>query len=85
MARYTLIKGEYHIFYPDAPRGGPEPDGDTIKFRPDNPQFIRSLPNQGRPPKFNRRKMTNIRFEGIDTLDIFSMSRRWSRALTSPS
>ena len=69
MARYTLIKGEYHIFYPDLPRSGPEPDGDTVTFRPDNPELIRSLPNQGRPPKFNGRKMTSIRFEGIDTLE----------------
>ena len=37
MARYTLIKGEYHIYYPDLPRGGPEPGGDTIKFQPANP------------------------------------------------
>ena len=69
MARYTLIKGEYHIFYPDLPRGGPEPDGDTVTFRPDNPELIRSLPTQGRPPKFNGRKMTSIRLEGIDTLE----------------
>jgi len=63
MARYTLIKGEYRIYYPDLPRSGPEPDGDTITFRPDNPVIVQSLPNQGRPPRFNGRGMTSIRFE----------------------
>jgi hypothetical protein len=46
-----------------SPRSGPEPDGDTITFRPDNPVIVQSLPNQGRPPRFNGRGMTSIRFE----------------------
>ena len=32
---YTLIKGSFHIHYPANPLSGPEPDGDTLKFQPD--------------------------------------------------
>jgi hypothetical protein len=69
MPRYTLITGEYHIFYPDIPRNGPQPDGDTVSFRPDDPLLIEALPRQGRPPNFNRRGIIPIRFEGIDALE----------------
>lgn len=31
---YTLLRGEFVIRYPDLPREGPEPDGDTVKFAP---------------------------------------------------
>ncbi len=66
---YLLIKGEYHIFYPDTPRNGPEPDGDTLRFRPDNLQLINSIPSGGTAPKFNKRHMTSLRLEGIDALE----------------
>jgi hypothetical protein len=45
--RYTLIRGEFYIRYPDLPRNGPEPDGDTINFLPDNDDLVRSLPRFG--------------------------------------
>jgi hypothetical protein len=67
---YTLIKGELHIHYPDIPRQGPEPDGDTIKFLPDNRSLVEALRSQGGPsPRFNGRGMINLRFEGIDALE----------------
>ncbi len=66
---YKLIKGEFHIHYPDAPRTGPEPDGDTLKFHPDNPLLVESLRQAGSAPSFNRRGMVNLRFEGIDALE----------------
>jgi endonuclease YncB( thermonuclease family) len=66
---YTLIKGEFHIHYPDTPRNGPEPDGDTLKFRPDERQLVENLPRPGRPPKFTQTGITTIRFEGIDALE----------------
>jgi hypothetical protein len=66
---YTLVKGEFHIHYPDMPRNGPEPDGDTLKFKPDDPQIVRGqLPNGG-AADFNGRGMVNLRFEGIDALE----------------
>jgi endonuclease YncB( thermonuclease family) len=66
---YTLIKGTLHIHYPDNPRSGPEPDGDTLKFLPDNRQLVENLPRPNRPPRFTQAGITTIRFEGIDTLE----------------
>lgn len=66
---YTLIKGSFHIHYPDTPLNGPEPDGDTLKFQPDNRWLIENLPRPNRPARFNQRGITTIRFEGIDALE----------------
>jgi len=66
---YTLIKGNFYIHYADIPRNGPEPDGDTLKFLPDNRQLIENLPRANRPARFNQRNITTIRFEGIDALE----------------
>lgn len=66
---YTLIKGDFIIHYPENPRSGPEPDGDTLKFRPDNRMLIESLPRGGRSPRFTQNGITTLRFEGIDALE----------------
>ena len=67
--RIRLIKGTFHIHYPDNPRSGPQPDGDTIKFKPHTRSLVEALPRNGRPPKFTQTGITTIRFEGIDTLE----------------
>ena len=60
---FTLIKGE---FVPDAGR----PDGDSIRFRPDDPAPLFSLRRRGRAPKVNSTNGTiQLRFEGIDTME----------------
>lgn len=66
---YTLIKGDFIIFNPDRPRQGPEPDGDTLKFLPDNAALVETLTQPGRAPGFNRSGQINLRFEGIDALE----------------
>jgi endonuclease YncB( thermonuclease family) len=66
---YTLIKGSFHIHYPASPRNGPEPDGDTLKFQPDDRALIAALPKPNQPASFNRDGITSIRFEGIDALE----------------
>jgi len=66
---YTLIKGRFHIHYPENPRSGPEPDGDTIKFQPNNKQLIERLPKPNMAAKFTQTGITSIRFEGIDALE----------------
>lgn len=67
---YKLIKGEFHIHYPDRPSQGPEPDGDTLKFKPDNPALVNAIHKPGSlGPQFNGRMMINLRFEGIDALE----------------
>ncbi|MBN2441940.1 MAG: lamin tail domain-containing protein [Spirochaetales bacterium] len=66
---YTLIKGSFHIYYPENPLSGPEPDGDTLKFEPDSRDLIYSLPRANKSPKFTKKGITTIRFEGIDALE----------------
>src|SRR4029453_17193570 len=66
---YTLLRGEFVIRYPDLPRQGPEPDGDTIKFRPDTPALVETLPRlSGTPPDINARGIL-VRLEAIDALE----------------
>ena len=60
---FTLIAGE---FVPEAGR----PDGDSMRFRPDDPTPLFSLPRRGRPPGVNSRNGTvQLRYEGIDTME----------------
>ena len=55
--------------YPDLPRQGPEPDGDTVKFLPDIPALVDTLPRRsGRPADINARGIS-VRLEAIDALE----------------
>jgi hypothetical protein len=66
---YTLLRGTFVIRYPDQPRRGPEPDGDTVKFLPDTPALVEALPRRsGRPANLNRRGVS-VRLEAIDALE----------------
>ncbi|GAA2812613.1 thermonuclease family protein [Kitasatospora aburaviensis] len=66
---YTLLRGTFVIRYPDLPRQGPEPDGDTVKFKPDSPALVEGLPRpSGAPPKINGRGIS-VRLEAIDALE----------------
>ena len=66
---YTLLRGSFVIRYPDLPRQGPEPDGDTVKFKPDSPALVETLPRRsGRPPNINGRGVS-VRLEAVDALE----------------
>ncbi|GAA3674608.1 hypothetical protein GCM10022224_043590 [Nonomuraea antimicrobica] len=66
---YTLLRGSFVIRYPDLPRQGPEPDGDTVKFLPDTPALVEALPRRsGRPPDLNGRGIS-VRLEAVDALE----------------
>jgi endonuclease YncB( thermonuclease family) len=66
---YMVLHGQFVIRYPDLPRQGPEPDGDTVKFRPDSPALIEALPRpSGNPPDLNARGIS-VRLEAIDALE----------------
>lgn len=68
--RYTLILGDFYILYPDLPRNGPEPDGDTINFLPDDDSLVQALPRfSGMRPDRRHLGCYGVRFEGIDTLE----------------
>lgn len=75
---YTLLYGQFVIRYPDIPNQGPEPDGDTIKFLPDDPQLVMDLPRiSGRPPQINKRGIS-VRLEAIDALEThFNNTHQW--------
>ncbi len=63
MARYTLIKGSFPII-------NTEPDGDTIRFRPDDPRILDELGPEGQRPAFSQQgTQINVRFEGVDALE----------------
>jgi hypothetical protein len=69
-SRYTLIKGQFWILYPDKPRQGPQPDGDTVTFHADDISLVRNLPwLSGRGPNVNARGNIPVRYEGIDALE----------------
>ncbi|MEU1515678.1 hypothetical protein ABZ490_26595 [Streptomyces sp. NPDC005811] len=66
---YTLLRGLFVIRYPDLPRQGPEPDGDTVKFHPDTPALVEGLRRpSGTPPDINARGIS-VRLEAIDALE----------------
>src|SRR5262245_9210126 len=69
-SRYTLIRGQFWIHYPDMPRQGPEPDGDTVTFHANDISLVRDLPRlSGRRPDINTRGNISVRYEGIDALE----------------
>mgnify|MGYP001088064252 CR=1 FL=1 len=57
---FTLIKGMFHV-------QNYSPDGDSIRFRPQNAQLVRHL--DGPPAKFNGRGHVQLRLEAIDALE----------------
>ena len=66
---YMLLRGSFVIRYDDLPRQGPQPDGDTVKFRPDNRALVEALPRpSGQGPDINSRGIS-VRLEAIDALE----------------
>ena len=66
---YPVLRGSFVIRYPDQPRQGPQPDGDTVKFQPDTPGLVDTLPRcSGTPAQINSRGMS-VRLEAIDALE----------------
>lgn len=58
-----LIKGAF------VPESG-QPDGDTCRFRPDNPSLLHKLDQTSKPLRFNQENGTSpLRFEAIDALE----------------
>ena len=74
---FTLIKGTF------VPSAG-YPDGDSIRFRPNDPNPIYRLTRRGSAPRINRRNGTiQLRFEGIDTMESRALARFSSEATES--
>ena len=73
---FTLIKGAFRV-------AGLSPDGDSIRFVPDDPALIAALPGPFDP---NPRPTAQLRIEAIDTLETHYAGRhqpdRWAHAAT---
>ena len=66
---YRLVKGSFHLFYQGETRHvGSRPDGDSMWIEPDDPGLLGDL--QGRSADFNGGGYVNLRFEGIDALEL---------------
>src|SRR5262245_37811129 len=74
--RYTMIRGSYYILYPDLPKNGPQPDGDTINFLPDNEDLVTGLTRfTNRSAERKHLGTYSVRFESIDALETHFMNR----------
>lgn len=73
---FTLIKGAFRV-------AGLSPDGDSIRFVPDDPRLIAGLPGPFDP---NPKPTAQLRIEGIDTLETHYAGReqpdRWAHGAT---
>jgi hypothetical protein len=66
---YQLVKGTFRLFYQGEDRHvGSRPDGDSVWFEPDQPALLSNL--AGRSADFNRAGFAQLRFEGIDALEL---------------
>ena len=71
---YMILKGTFHIV-------GKRPDGDTIAFRPSNPdhwlkpKWLRRTRN--RVPGTNADNDVNIRLEAVDALETHYRGKTW--------
>jgi hypothetical protein len=65
---YRLISGAFHLFYQGARHVGSRPDGDSVWFEPDNPNHLDDI--DGRDADLNGGGFAQLRFEGIDALEL---------------
>jgi hypothetical protein len=72
---FTVLKGSFHV-------RNYSPDGDSVRFRPDDPQRLRGL--SGFPAKINPQGHVQLRVEAIDALETHFSPRGGSGALHQP-
>ena len=65
---YRVVKGAFHLFYHKAKHVGSRPDGDSVWFKPTNPGHLKNL--GGPSVDFNGGGFAQLRFEGIDALEL---------------
>lgn len=69
---FIVIRGTFHLVNRTAGgvETGFEPDGDSIHFKPDNPALLDRLTRLRLPYKLTRIGSVQLRFEGLDALEI---------------
>lgn len=62
---YRLIKGEYQVV-------GAQPDGDSVRFRPNNPELVKGFPQGDAKitPSGKTQGTCQLRMEGLDALEL---------------
>jgi endonuclease YncB( thermonuclease family) len=80
---FIVIQGTFHLVG-RTQAGNPtgfEPDGDSIQFKPTNPQLLDQLDQPGRPYRLTLIDSTQLRLEGIDALELHFDSTHQPRPL----
>ena len=67
---FRLIKGTFALFYNVTRHVGSRPDGDSAWFLPDKPELLEDVGESGRDADFNKGDFAQLRFEGIDALEL---------------
>jgi endonuclease YncB( thermonuclease family) len=75
---YRLLTGRFVLRYAESPGSGPTPDGDTLKFRPDDPALVEELGlASGVEPALSAQQRISLRLEAVDALELhFEGSRQ---------
>jgi hypothetical protein len=84
---FILIQGTFHLVG-QTQAGNPtgfEPDGDSIQFKPASPQLLDRLTQLARPYRLTSIGSTQLRFEGIDALELHFDSTHQPRPLADPA
>lgn len=84
---YRIVEGEFRLSYVNAAgrTQGSEPDGDSVWFKPANPELLRKVGAAGWSAKFNKGGLVQLRLEGIDALETHfeGKHQRWEPALAA--
>jgi hypothetical protein len=84
---FLIIKGSFHLVG-ESPRGNPtgfQPDGDSMQFKPDNPALLDQLERIDKPYRLTSIGSTQLRFEGIDALELHFEGHHQPRPLADDS
>ncbi len=84
---FLLIKGSFHLIG-QSPQGKPtgfQPDGDSMQFKPDNPTLLDRLERVDKPYLLTSIGSTQLRFEGIDALELHFEGHHQPRPLADDS
>lgn len=83
---FVLIKGSYHLVGTrGASPSGFQPDGDSMQFKPKKPGLLDRLQRAGQPYRLTSIGSTQLRFEGIDALELHFGGSHQPRPLADSS
>jgi len=79
---FIVISGTYHLVGDRAGRpSGFQPDGDSMQFKPKNPKLLDRLTRIDQPYRLTTIGSTQLRFEGIDALELHFQGAHQPRPL----